>query len=346
MANFPVNYNKLVDLTEGVDFIDNKYQRLGDLGIFTPRPVFQSTVQFDVTDQTLELLDDTRGRGKAPLSSKDRTSKILSYAMPEFNYSDYITPDDIRGIRAPHEVAMEEALGEIEARKMEKLRSVHEATHEFLRWQAIKGLITTPDGNVYGDLFADFGVTQKVVTFDFTTNTNGFKAQCSEILRHIEDNARAGVWTGGVRVFVDEQFFDALVTHPAVVDVYNQYQNLNQIGGAQVNRDDLGRIWGGRQFFYNGIMFEEHRGGYTLRDGTFQRFIGANQGHAVPEGMDDAFVMYMAPANKFSYMGTAGREMYAWRYPAQNDEQIEIESFSSVLPICKRPQVLVKVVGA
>lgn len=348
MANAisPANFNQLVDLTTAINLVPNRYNRLGQLGIFRPEGVFQDTVVMDRTQEATHLLGDTKGQGNKQLSSQDWKREVFSLVIPEFSYSDYITPQDVRGIRAVGTADQEEALAEIQERKLSKLRRLHEATHEYMRWTALKGITTTPNGTVYANMFSAFGVTPKTVNFDFTSaNTEGFLPQCREILRHMEDNLQDGSqWVGMAHIFVGSEFFDALTVHPTTFEAYNQYMVTNQVNGAQPNRDDLGRMWAGRQFYHGGVLFEETRGGYNY-NGTAKLFVEADEGHAIPVGVDDLFVTYLAPANKFQYLGSRGQETYAFQRAMSNDESIEIESFSSPLPVCKRPEVLVRVTG-
>lgn len=341
----PNNFNQLVDLTTEINLIPNKYNRLGSMGLFAAEGIYQDTVVFDRTQEEIHLLADTKGRGNKQLSSKDWSREVFSLVVPEFNYSDYITPKDVKGIRQVGTTDQEEALAAIQERKLRKLRNLHEATQEWLRWGAIKGITVTPDGKTYANMFTEFSVTPKTVDFDFrASNTVGFLPTIREILRHQEDNALDGGSVYGCHIFVGEDFFDALTTHPTTFEAYNMYVANNQAGGAQPNRDEMGRVFAGRTFVHGGVTFEEHRGGYKY-DGVMQRFVAATEGHAIPLGMDDLFVTYMAPASKFSYLGTLGQEAYAWMRPMSNDEELEIESFSSVLPICRKPAVLVKVTG-
>lgn len=342
----PVNFNELVDLTQEINLIPNRYNRLGSLGIFTNQPVYQDTVVFDRTETTTGLLGDTKGVGNKQLSSKDWKREVFSLTIPEFHYSDYLTPDDVRGIRAVGTADMEEALAAVQARKLTKLRQMHENTAEFLYWGAIKGVTVTPDGTTYADMYTAFGVTPKVVNFDFrASNTAGFLPQIREIARHMEDNLLDGSqWSGMAHAFVSPEFFDALTTHPTTFEAYNMYVANNQRNGAQPNRDDLGRVFAGRTFVHGDMVFEEHRGGYPYK-GVMQKFIAAQEGHAIPLGASDLFVNYQAPAKKFSYLGSAGQAVYAWQRAMSNDEQVEMESFSSILPVCRKPAVLVKLTG-
>ena len=64
----------------------------------------------------------------------------------------------------------EEALATIQERKLTKLRNLHELTHEFLRWGAIKGITVTPDGKTYANMYTEFNVTPKAVNFDFRSS--------------------------------------------------------------------------------------------------------------------------------------------------------------------------------
>lgn len=348
MANAisPANFNQLVDLTQEINLIPNRYNRLGAMGLFSLQGVYQDTVVFDRTEQTTGLLADTKGQGNKQLSSKDWKREVFSVVVPEFNYSDYITPTDVRGIRAVGTADQEEALADVQERKLAKLRRLHEATHEFLRWSAIKGVTTTPDGTVYADMFTAFGVTEKVVDFDFrASNTTGFLEQCREIARHMEDNLMDGSeWSGQVHAFVSPEFFDALTTHPTTFEAYNSFVANNQMMSRQPNRDDSRDGFARDIFVHGGVVFEAYRGGYPY-NGVVQKFITPTEGRAIPLGVDDLFVTYAAPALKFSYLGTQGQETYAWMHAMQNDEAIEVESFSSVLPVCRRPAVLVKLTG-
>lgn len=340
----PVDLNKLSHLTTAIQLVPNQYGRLGALGIFRAEPAARGGIIFDRTEEEIGLLADTSGKGNKQLSAKDWKRETFSLTAPEFNYSDFLTVEDIDRVRAVSEADQAETLADIQTRKLTKLRRKHEQTHEFLRMSALKGVTTTPDGKVYADMFTEFGVTQKVVDFDFTDANLDVQGLCREILRHMEDNAQDGSWAGAAHELVSPEFFDAITTHPKVFEAYNQYQNLNQVAQAQVNRDDLGRTRFGRTFMHCGVMFEEYRASAKY-NGTAVKFIETGVGYGYPMGLDDTFVTYMLPAKKFSSVNGLGQESYAWQHPIMRDEQAEIESFSSVLPVCRRPEVLVKVTG-
>lgn len=337
----PNDFNKLVDLTRQINLIPNGYTRIGDLGLFAPESVMQDSVVFDRTSEETYLLSDTKNKGNQTLSSQDWEREVFSLVVPEFHYSDYITPRDIKGVRRVGTSMDAEAFSEIQGRKLAKLRRLHNATHEYMRVQAIKGITKTPDGKVYANMYNEFGVTEKTVFLNIADTTSDVGAKLREVARLIEDNLLVGTWSGDVHIFVSTEMFEGIITHPSITEVYGPYLATNQVvAGAQPLRDDQ-KFWAGRQFRHMNIVIEEMRGGYTNKNG-FERFIEAEIGHAIPLGIDDMFTTYQAPANKFSFVNTPGQEMYAWQRMMDNDEQFEIESFSSVLPVCRRPHALVK----
>jgi hypothetical protein len=340
-----VDFNKLSFLTDAIQLVPNQYGRLGELGIFRLEPSARGGIIFDRTEQEIGLLADTSGKGNKQLSSKDHKRETFSLTAPEFNYSDFMTVEDIDRVRKVGEADQPELLADIQERKLTKLRRKHEQTHEFLRMGALKGVTVTPDGRVYANMFTEFGVTPKVINFTFTDVDLDIQGLCRDMLRHMEDNAQNGSWAGAAHQLVSPEFFDALTSHPKTFEAYNQYENLNQVANAQVNRDDLGRVRFGRTFFHCGVMFEEYRA-TAKYNGVSVKFIETGVGYGYPMGLEDLFVTYALPAKKFDSINGLGQETYAWQHPIERGEQAEIESYSSVLPVCRHPQTLVKVTGS
>ncbi len=333
----PVDFNKLSNLTKAIQLVPNEYSRMAEY--FPTESVARGAIIFDRTEEATGLLSDTRGSGNKQLSSKDWKREVFSWIAPEFSYSDFITADDIDRVRKVDTTDQPEVLADIQARKLRKLKRLHSQTHEFMRVQALKGITATPDGVTYVNSFTEFGVTPKVFNFQFTNATLDINSICREMIRFLEDNAHdGGAWTGSPRVMVSPQFFDALISHPMVFEAYNQYVNNNQIANAQVNRDNVGQKRFGREFYHAGVMFEEYRASVGS-----VKFIEDDVGYGFAEGFEGLFGTYLVPPAKFSTINGLGQESYAWQHPIERDSQVEIESFSSVLPVCKRPELLFKV---
>jgi len=330
------DFNKFTDLTDEIQFVPNKWTRIGDLGLFTPRGTSQLSVTFDRVEGQLSALE-ARQRGVNPQYGSNEIVKTMSYATYFYPANDKVAPEDIQGRRRPGSANETDMVSEAVMRKLENLRKSHAQTREYMEVQAIKGNIQTP-GGVATSLHTDFGFTLKSVDFLLGTTTTDIDAKIREVIRHIEDNVFSGGSIGGIRIMVSQEFFDALIAHDKIREAYLHYQANNQVGGGQVLRDDLRR-----EFRHQGVIFEEYRGSITLLDGTVERMIAASEGHAFPTGVDGMFETWFSPAHHMDYVNTVGEEVYSWSIPAPDGSGIEVFSQSAPLALCKRPQALVKV---
>lgn len=76
------------------------------------------------------------------------------------------------------------------------------------------------------------------------------------------------------------------------------------------------------------------------------RFIPATEGRAYPTGTANTFGDFVAPADFNSTVNTLGQEFYAKSKPGEWDRGIDILTMSCTMPICMRPEVLVKVISS
>lgn len=354
MVNFvlPDNYHGLTDLTSEINYIPNMWGRINQMGLFENEGVTNTSVTFDRVDDTLTLLESSnRGSRKGTVGSNE---DVRTYAFPIsfYEHSDRVTPSDVQGRRRPGSTGEMDQVSIAVARKLEAARRKHMITHEFMKMSALKGTVVSPNGTTFADLFTTYGYTQKVINFALGTTSTKVDNKIRELVRYIEDNSFSGMVTGNVHVLVDSDFFDALVTHPNIREAYLNYQQTNQVNNAQVNRDDLlnGAVNNStiRQFSHMGVTFEEYRASYTKADGTSEKLIAAGEGHAFPmTGVgSEMYKNYLAPADHMDYVGVLGEEMYAWSFPDERGRFLDIDTQSAILPLVRRPQVLVKVTSA
>lgn len=352
MVNFvlPDNYYGLTDLTSEVLYIPNQWGRLNQMGLFENEGVTNTSVTFDRVDETLTLLEaSNRGSRKGTVGSNESV-QTLAFPISFFEHSDRVTAADVQGRRRPGSTGEMDQVAIAVGRKLEAARRKHAITHEFMKFSALKGTVVSPDGRTYADLFTSYGFTQEVIDFTLGTTTTDVDGKIRQLIRFVEDNSFSGMVAGNVHVFVSQEFFDKLIAHPKIREAYLNYAQTNQINNAQVNRDDM--INGAannstiRQFTHMGVTFEEYRASYKKVDGTTVRLIAAGEGHAFPltGAGSEMYKNYLAPADKMSLVGTLGEEMYAWSYADDRDDYLDIESQSAILPIVRRPQVLVKVI--
>ncbi|MFZ5586139.1 MAG: major capsid protein [Thermodesulfobacteriota bacterium] len=322
----------VIELTEAINVIPNNYGRVGQLGLFVPKGVRTTTVALEINNGVLNLLD-TQQRGVPAPVNRGAKRKVKTFTIPHIPLEDRILASDLQGIRAFGTGGLlKEVMREV-AGKLGDMKAKQRITMEHLRMTALQGIILDGDGSTeILDLFTDFGVTQKEVDFALDTDGTDVPAKCKEVSRHIEDKLLGDTMTG-VRCLCGPDFFDALVSHPTVVTAYQFQQGLNPL------RDDLRK-----GFEFQGIVFEEYRANATASDGTTNvQFIADNEAHFFPVGTNSTFRQFNAPASFIETVNTMGQELYAKQAVDQKFQRwVDLYVESNPLPICMRPEVLVK----
>jgi len=134
----------------------------------------------------------------------------------------------------------------------------------------------------------------------------------------------------GIHVFCSSGFFDALTTHANVKAAYAQFQTAQPPGNDYRSR-----------FSHGGVTFEEQNGSAASPDGTIQHFVEADTARAVPIGTQ-SMRTYFAPADFIETVNTPGLPRYAKQRIIDFDRGVEVHTQSNPLPLCLRPQLLVK----
>lgn len=323
----------MASLTTAINLIPNRYGRIEQLGLFTPRPVIQRNIVVEEMHGVLNLLP-TRAPGSPGTVGTQGKRKVRSFVVPHIPHDDVVLPEEVQGIRAFGSENQPEAIAGVMARKLDAMRNKHAITLEHLRMGALKGQILDADGSVIYDLWNEFGVTQTTVNFALGSATTKVKNKCNEVLRAIELKLSGEVATG-VRALCSPAFFDALTAHDNVEKAFTFYQQ----GAALVNDTRNG-------FRFGGIVFEEYVGFATDAAGQVRKFIPDGEAIAFPEGTLDTFATYFAPADFNETVNTLGQPLYAKQEPRKFDRGTDLHTQSNPLPMCHRPGVLVRLTAA
>jgi hypothetical protein len=323
---------ELVDYTQELLLVPNKWGLINELGIFSNEPVSQHSVTVEATQGTLGLVTD-QVRGSRNTQNSDDTRNLRSFPIPHFPLDDAIKPQDIQGKRAYGSADMAETEAAVTARKLERIRSSHAITLEAARAYALTtGAIYAPNGTVSGNFFTDFGVTQKEIDFTFGTSTTDLLAKSEEGIAHIQDNILTGEVVNEVIVLCSPAFFGKLINHATVKEAYKYYTSTQE-----PLRQRLGSgLY--RRFVHGGVTYIEYRGSFN---GT--ALIPAGEGVMLPTGTVDMFKTFFSPANRFSHVNTLGEEAYAFTYRDPKDVEIQIQTESNFLNLIRRPAAVVKV---
>lgn len=321
------------ELSEAINVVPNKYGRLNELNLFPEKGIATTYVEVEFKNGVLHLLP-TKERGAPGTLGKSAKRNVKIFKCFHIPHQDSVTADDVQNARRFGSANDAEDVDNAVNDKLIEMADKHFITLEHLRAGALSGTILDADGTTLINLFDEFGVTQKSVNFDFAGSPD-VGASIKEVQRHMEDYLLGDTMTG-IRALCSEQFFDALIADEQCAAAYTYFtSNFNPL------RDDVRRY-----FPHLGIIFEEYRGraSYLNEDGTttVRKFIPDGEARFVPMGTTKAFRTFFAPADYMESVNTQGLRTYAKQEPKKFGKGIDIETQSNPLPLCMRPQLLVK----
>ncbi|SFG92835.1 major capsid protein [Methylobacterium gossipiicola] len=329
-------------LTGSITLVPNSYGRINELGLFAAEPVPTTSVIVLIENGVLNLLPTRPRGGPASFGTRGR-QKPVSFVVPHIPHEDSVLATDVQNMlarTAGGDAGLETVLGFLN-RKLITMRRKHAITLESLRMGAMKGVIRDSDGSVLLDLFAAFGVTEKVIDFVLGTGSTDVLGKCQDVTAHMEDNLLGETMTG-VHALASPEWFRKFVAHASVKEAFKYYQS-----GPQILREDVRK-----GFTFGGITFEEYRGSasYMQEDGTTtapQRFIPAGDVRFFPLGTTDTFTNYWAPPDFWGSVnqapnGADAEVFVAPLEPKKFGKGMDIYTESNPLPLVKRPALLVR----
>lgn len=318
-----------VSLTLGINKHPNMYGRLQELNLFPVDGVATRKIAVEERNGVLNLLP-TRPVGSPGTLGNTAKRKVRDFSVPHIPHDDVILPEEVQGVRAFGSENMLEMQETLMAGKLMQMAMKHDITLEYLRMGALKGIILDADGSTLYNLYTEFSITQKVIGFGLNSATTDVRAKCLEVKRHIEDKLQGEVMTE-VRVLCSPGFYDALTGHAKVEDAFKYYQSPQNLSG------DFRR-----GFRFGDITFEEYRGVATDAGGNIRKFIADDEAHAFPVGTISTFKTYFAPADFNEAANTLGLPRYAKQEPRKFGRGWDLHTQSNPLPMCHRPELLVK----
>lgn len=318
---------RVINLTQAFNDTPFVPGRIAQMGLFSEEGVTTTTLTFEKSTDTLALLSPLPRGGVGQTSDKEKRD-VRAIAVPHFQHDDAIYADEVQGVREFGTTdQVQTVVGRVNAR-LARRRPWFDATLEYQRMGALKGIITYADGSTT-DLFSFFGVSQDAeIDFDLD-NANpaagALYTKCAQVKRAVGNNL-GGLPFTGIRALCGDTFYDHLVTHPHATLTY-QYQQGQKIR-------DL-TPWD--TFDFGQIVFENYRGGVGATP-----FIDPLKCHFYPVGVPGLFSTYFAPADYMETVNTVGLPLYAKTVPMPNGKGMRIEMQSNPLSICNRPKALIK----
>lgn len=328
--------NKLVDLTEPLISIPNKFGLIGQLGIFREQSVSHNTVQFESKGGTITVVKDQH-RGTKSYVNSGTPTKVHSYVLTHHPLSDSVHASELVDQRKFGTADQAETVESKVTEKLENIAVSHDMTLELARIHTlVTGTQYAPNGTVSANFYTDFGVTRKDVdmTLDSTSATV-VREKTQAILDHMRKNIMSGEVVRGGIALVSPELFDALVSQVGVVDGWKYAQML-----PMVNQNGFTGGTGYQEYTFNGIRFVRYD---ESVDGV--PVIPAGEGIVIPNGTRSMFETYFGPAQRLGYINTLGERRYVWSRMNEDETAVELTSEANLINIIRRPAAVVRILA-
>ncbi len=319
----------LVSMLNAIDRVEYRPNRLQSLNLTTQEPVRTTAVSIEKRKEGALKLVPTTPRATPLTRLNGEQRDLRSFETRRVGEFDKMYAHEIQNVRAfGSESELQQMQSEV-ARRLERLDADISLTEEHMLLGMIQGRVIDADGSLIYDWFDEWGVTEAgEVNFDFAgrgeSDIGLFRQDCRDIKRRMRDNAK-GMTMTGVHALCGDEFYDSLVTHPAMQETY-KYQE-----GARL-RDQISET-----FTFGGITFENYRG----TDDKSTVAIEADKARFFPTGARGLFLDVRAPGESFAVANQPGRRRYAQVIRDRDrDEWVQIEAKTYPLHVCTHPAVL------
>jgi hypothetical protein len=314
----------MVDAINKLPFVPG---RVGRMGLFPERRITTTTVMIEEKAGTLSLLSPQPRGGEGQLFDNSKRT-VRAIPVPHFQYDGKVMADQVQGVR---EFGSTDQLATVQGvvnDKMAEYTPYFDATLEYQRIGAVKGIVTYADGKMT-NLFTEFGVAQEAeIDFDLDNAAPAEGAvykKCAEVVRLVAKNIGGLPYTG-VYCLCGDNFWDDLITHKEVSETF-KYQEGIRLRDRQP--------W--QTLSYGGITFENYQGAVGAT-----AFVDTDKAHFFPLGTPGLFATHFGPADYMETVNTPGLPRYAKLISMKNDKGVDIEMQSNPLSLCTMPKVLIK----
>ena len=334
-----------VTLTDEVNLIPNDYGMLNALNLFPAEPISTTVVGIDRVGNSIRVLPDKPRGTRGPEMGADNEN-IFYLKVPHFPVADKIGPQDIQDKAVivngrPQPATVDTAT----AKKLAKLRRSHAITREYLKFQALKGLVKDGDGRTIVDLYAFFGITK--VTVDLVLGTPGtdIVSKLEEIRTSVLSKVQ-GDTVSRVEVVIGSSLMSRLVQHAKFEKYWLNTPAAQEL--IKLDRHRLGQDFG-RVIDTGTLLLRESVGSVPVNNGgtiVNELLMATDKGVAYPTGTSDMFACYDAPPHHIERVNQPGEEIFISEKVLDHGEGVELKSQSNPLPIVKRPEALVEITSS
>ena len=331
MAHFDIFNDdafSLSQLTQTIVDIPRVPTMLGDMGLFTERPINTTSMSLERMGNALQLVPN-QVRGGPGQTLKPKGRKLISLGAMHLPQVDRITADEVQNVRAFGSETEVQSVQTVVSNRIADMKGNIDLTLEWQRIGAVKGKIMDADGTTeLLDIYNLMGKTQTRQAWNINTAATSVdpKQLCVGLKRAMR-NALGGRMFRRPMVICNPNFFDKLVGHNNMKAAWERWND-----GAFARTDQTQS-----DFEFAGVVFRIYD--YT---------IGANPviedgiAYAIPEGVPGAFQMWFAPADYIETVNTNGSPYYAKQWQEPNGKWVNLESQSNPITMNTLPEAVIK----
>jgi hypothetical protein len=298
--------------------------QLAALKLFEENGIATTRATVELKNNVLTLVPHIQRGGPAPVF-RPGSREGVSFECAHLIQRSTLLADSIQDVREFGTNELKTLEGTLQTDHLAPMRSNLEATLEYHRIGAIKGLVMDASGGTLVDLFAEFGVTQQTLDVDLDTSTVNVQTKILAAKR-LAETALGAIKPTGWRALCSPAFFDALIGHPSVEAFAAGWT------AACMLRDDVRD-----SVNIGGVDFSEYRGSYLGTD-----FIAAGHAYLVPLGVPSLFITRFAPADYAEAVNTEGLPLYAKSHLLPFNRGAMLEAQSNPVNLCTQPRAVIK----
>lgn len=324
-------------LTEAINIPPYQTGRPAQLGIFRDTPIATTYVKLGIEEAELTVIPARERGGESNLNMRNDRHQV-SFDIPHFPLDDAISPSDVQNLLKWGDDRVMETVEDVYNTRLEMMRAKHDLTHSYLDWGALNGLVLDGEGKILLNLYDKFELTENVISFDLDVAATDI-AEKNRAVKAIIRKELRGTRATGLRVMAGKNFFDNYLKHGTVLE------GLSKYAGNTPNpaRDEIEDV-----FTYAGLTLERVDEEYKVRlaNGNLvaRPAIDPDEAIVVPLGTP-FFKRYVAPPDTLSganRMPPPDSKIFVSTEDLPHDKGREIHTESNVLPICIRPQLLIR----
>jgi hypothetical protein len=226
----PLNINEWINLTKGVEYIPVRRNLAGNLGLFQSELLDTNTAIMPVTTSDDYKLVDIPWGTRVKNLQRDKKAR-LRLEVPHFAVEDAVRPLDIAGKIDFDDFLLQTRAQSVQRfldKKKEKARQAIVNTWSDAMMGLIRdGTAYAPNQTVVNNFYTAFGVTRTELNIDLNPANNP-QASIQAAIDDIIDNFKGGFVPSRFVAFTGRAFFDALKSHPFVLENARIYKEDQQ----------------------------------------------------------------------------------------------------------------------